>query len=190
MLHPGISVAGGHLIHGGCFELTQSHLLMQSIFINQRIDRTGLFGDLGQGVTQADRLGTVDINKAATAHCPPVGSSIFQLELFWSRCLNPVFFRLNPASGSCSSPHYFYHILFIAHTFDCASYHRSNFIPMHVSRIDSFFFWGQLLVSCPWWHTWTVTAGNSHLLMGSCFWASTGWGKLKIFKTRSLPTRN
>lgn len=113
MLHPGISVAGGHLIHGGCFELTHSHLLMQCISINQRMGRTGLFGDFGQGVTQADRLGIVDINKAATAHCPPIGSSIFQLELFWSHCLDPVFFRLNPASGSCSLS-----LLLLSYTFN------------------------------------------------------------------------
>lgn len=71
----GISVDGGHLLPRGYFGLTHSHLLMQCTHINQRMYRTGLRGDSGQGVTHADLLGTVDGKEAATAHCPPVPPS-------------------------------------------------------------------------------------------------------------------
>ena len=75
MLQLDINVEGGHLVHGGCFGLSHSHLLMQCISINQRMYCTGLFGDSDQGVAHADILGPADVNKAVTACCPPVPPS-------------------------------------------------------------------------------------------------------------------
>lgn len=40
MLQLGISVAGGHLVHGGCFGLTHSHLL-NAVHIHQ--SKNGLY---------------------------------------------------------------------------------------------------------------------------------------------------